>query len=54
MNLTRRTATVGGLSLIGTTSLSRLARAEWGELNLGEGLEDFWLARMPTSTAIPL
>ena len=21
-----------------------MARAEWGELNLGEGLEDFWLA----------
>src|SRR5262245_9846799 len=44
MNLTRRTATVGGLSLLGTASLSTLARADWGELNLGEGLEDFWLA----------
>jgi len=44
MNLTRRTATVGGLSLLGTTSLSTLARADWGELNLVEGLEDFWLA----------
>src|SRR5215813_11544812 len=44
MNLTRRTATVGGLSLLGTTSLSTLARADWGELNLGEGLEEFWLA----------
>src|SRR5262249_30909322 len=44
MNLTRRTATVGGLSLLGTTSLSTLARADWGELNLSEGLEDFWLA----------
>src|SRR5262249_56625852 len=36
LNLTRRTATVGGLSLLGTTSLSTLARADWGELNLGE------------------
>jgi len=45
MNLTRRTATVSGLSLLGTTSLSTFARAlDWGELNLGEGLEDFWLA----------
>src|SRR5262245_35615077 len=44
MNLTRRTATVGGLSLLGTASLSTLAPANWGELNLGEGLEDFWLA----------
>src|SRR5262245_9250856 len=44
MNLTRRTATVGGLSVLGATSLSTFARAEWGELNLGEGLEDFWLA----------
>jgi hypothetical protein len=41
MNITRRTATVGGLSLLADTSVSR---AEWGELNLGEGLEDFWLA----------
>src|SRR5262249_38074187 len=44
MNLTRRTATVGGLTLLGTTSLSTFARADWGELNLGEGLEEFWLA----------
>src|SRR5215471_19282280 len=44
MNLTRRTATVGGLSLLGTTSLSTFVRADWGELNLGEGLEEFWLA----------
>jgi hypothetical protein len=44
MNLTRRTATVGGLSLLANTSISNLGRAEWGELNLGEGLEDFWLA----------
>src|SRR5262249_5437750 len=44
MNLTRRTATVGGLSLLGTTSLSTLARADWAELNLGEALEEFWPA----------
>jgi hypothetical protein len=44
MNITRRTATVGGLSLLADTSVSTLSRAEWGELNLGEGLEDFWLA----------
>jgi hypothetical protein len=37
-------ATVGGLSLLAGASVSTLARAEWGELNLGEGLEDFWLA----------
>jgi hypothetical protein len=44
MNITRRTATVGGLSLLADMSVSTLSRAEWGELNLGEGLEDFWLA----------
>jgi len=44
MNFTRRTATVGALSLLANTSMSNLGRAEWGELNLGEGLEDFWLA----------
>jgi hypothetical protein len=44
MNITRRTATVGGLSLLADISVSTLSRAEWGELNLGEGLEDFWLA----------
>jgi hypothetical protein len=42
--ITRRTVTVGGLSLLAGASISPLARAEWGELNLGEGLEDFWLA----------
>jgi hypothetical protein len=44
MNITRRTAPGGGLSLLADTSVSTLSRAEWGELNLGEGLEDFWLA----------
>ena len=44
MNITRRTATIGGLSLLTGTALSTVTKAEWGELNLGEGLEDFWLA----------
>src|SRR5437588_207422 len=42
--LTRREATIGGLSLLGTTSVNTLSRADWSELNIGEGLEDFWLA----------
>ena len=44
MNITRRTATIGGLSLLTGTALSTMTKADWGELNLGEGLEDFWLA----------
>src|SRR5262245_26731301 len=44
MNVTRRMMTISGLSLLTSTSVNALARAEWGELNLGEGLEDFWLA----------
>jgi hypothetical protein len=44
MNITRRVLTVGGLSLLAGTSISTSSRADWGELNLGEGLEDFWLA----------
>jgi hypothetical protein len=44
MNVTRRTVTIAGLSLLTGTSLSTATRAEWGELNLGEGLDDFWLA----------
>jgi hypothetical protein len=43
MTITRRAATVGGLSLL-TVSFSSLSKAEWGDLNLAEGLEDFWLA----------
>ena len=43
MTMTRRTA-LGGLSLLGSASVTTFSRAEWGELNLGEGLEDFWLA----------
>ena len=44
MNITRRTVTIAGLSLLTGTALSTVAKANWGELNLGEGLEDFWLA----------
>jgi hypothetical protein len=44
MRVSRRSVTLGGLSLIAGTSLSRSVRAEFGGLNLGEGLEDFWLA----------
>src|SRR5215469_13964889 len=44
MNISRRTATLGGLSLLSGASLSTRTRAEWGGLNLGEGLEEFWLA----------
>jgi hypothetical protein len=45
MNITRREATIGGLSLLATASMSTLSRAEIGEaFSIGEGLEDFWLA----------
>jgi hypothetical protein len=44
MNINRRKVTLSGLSLLAGTSVRTLSRAEWGELNLGEGLEDFWLA----------
>ena len=45
MNITRREATIGGLSLLASASMSTLSRAELGEsLGIGEGLEDFWLA----------
>jgi hypothetical protein len=45
MKLTRRQAAIGGLSLLSGTSLSSVARAEWGALShLSGGLEDFWLA----------
>ena len=43
MNITRRSAAVGGLSLLAGTSMSAIARAEFGD-GLFEGLEDFWLA----------
>ena len=44
MTISRRSVTVGSLGLLAGVSFSALARAEWGELNLAEGLEEFWLA----------
>jgi hypothetical protein len=46
MNLTRRAAAVGGLSLLAGSSLSTLSLAEFGGefRGIGEGLENFWLA----------
>ena len=44
MSISRRTATAGLLGLLGSTSAIGLAKAGWGELNLGEGLEEFWIA----------
>jgi hypothetical protein len=45
MSITRRTATLGGLSLLAGTSVSTVSRAELGSfLGIGEGLEDFILA----------
>ncbi|MGE0038631.1 MAG: DUF1254 domain-containing protein, partial [Xanthobacteraceae bacterium] len=43
MKISRRSVTIGGLGLLAGVSTSTLARA-WGELNLGEGSEEFWLA----------
>jgi len=44
--MSRRAATIGGLSLLAGTSVSTTTRAELGEhlLDIGEGLDDFWLA----------
>ena len=45
MNISRRAATIGGLSLLAGTSVSTVSRAELGSfLGIGEGLEDFRLA----------
>jgi hypothetical protein len=46
MQILRRTAAIGGLSLVAGTTLSSVVRAEWGEDALGpvKGLEDFWVA----------
>jgi hypothetical protein len=45
MNVTRRQATIGGLSLLASTAMSAPSLAHIGDfLGLGEGLEDFWLA----------
>lgn len=45
MNLTRRQATIGALSLLAGTTMSTVSEAHLGELlGLDEGLEEFWLA----------
>ncbi len=45
MNITRRSAALGGLSLFAGTALATTSRAELGSfLGIGEGLDDFWLA----------
>jgi hypothetical protein len=45
MFITRRFATIGGLSLLANASMRTLARADWSDpAGIGEGLEDFWLA----------
>src|SRR5262252_5208505 len=45
MHVTRRQATLGGLSLLASTAMSTTSFAHVGDfLGLGEGLEDFWLA----------
>jgi hypothetical protein len=47
MKVSRRQATIGGLSLLAGTSISTATRAQFGEglQNVGEGLEDFALAQ---------
>jgi hypothetical protein len=47
MSITRRSATLGGLSALVGTSISTMAHAEFGEgmLGIGEGVEDFALAQ---------
>ena len=45
MNITRRSATIGSLSLLAGSSFSASALADFGEeFRIGQGLEDFWLA----------
>jgi hypothetical protein len=47
MEMSRRQTAIGGLSLLAGTSLSTIARAEFGEglLDIGEGLDDFVVAQ---------
>src|SRR5262245_46712735 len=45
LSITRRQATLGGMSLLSGTSLATTGRADFDSfLGIGEGLEDFWLA----------
>ena len=47
MGITRRTAAIGSLSLLASTSMSKITRAEFGEglLDVREGLDDFLVAQ---------
>jgi hypothetical protein len=47
MNITRRTAAIGGLSVLAGSAMSKAARAEFGEglRDIGEGLDDFVVAQ---------
>ena len=44
MRMTRRTLALGAASLLGSTQLATLAKADWDGFGIGDGLEDFWLA----------
>jgi hypothetical protein len=46
MTITRRAATISGLSLLAGSAIGSSAGADWGSefANLGEGIEDFWVA----------
>lgn len=45
MKITRRSATLGGLGLLGGAAIGHSALAQQGSFfGIGEGLEDFWLA----------
>src|ERR1700730_10906051 len=44
MNITRRNANIGAISLLASASMSTLIRAEDSFLGIGEGLEDSLLA----------
>jgi hypothetical protein len=45
MNLTRRQAALGGISLLATALATSPSKAELGEfLGIGEGFDEFWLA----------
>ena len=46
MSITRRTAAIGGLGLLASTSISTIGRADWDSPLYGavEGGEEFWLA----------
>ena len=45
MDLTRRQAAIGALSLLAGTAVSTVSEAHFGEvLGIEDGLEEFWLA----------